>query len=319
MELENVFLERVYVCTSKQTKLYKIHKLRTGDEEKEKIFSAFKADLTVKMENENDMEYYNQNSLIQDIPYKIDLSGINSDSYLIEFKEAIETLLENNTDEVIKFKKALRSSNTGIIDSFEENEGIKFLIVQEKESLFFLEISRNSVIKNKPVMSLSITEDTTVFNIPKGIQIPPTVTARLNIETKTLFVYDVNRFEKMLTLNENLKAKSNRVIEKFKDGTYKISQEGYKFRGLDSLDVSNQLLSSARAVRRLAKYSPNESQYGINQIKSAVNKLDEEFRVSFNDNEREIYVTDKTAKTFVGIIHNAIVQRLISGDVEITI
>ena len=57
----------------------------------------------------------------------------------------------------------------------------------------------------------------------------------------------------------------------------------------------------------------------IDQIKQAVNRLNEDLRVAFDDENNTILVTPETAKTFVGIINNIIVERLISGDIEIPI
>jgi len=47
--------------------------------------------------------------------------------------------------------------------------------------------------------------------------------------------------------------------------------------------------------------------------------LNEDLRVTFDDENNAILVTSETAKTFVGIINNIIVERLISGDIEIPI
>lgn len=312
-----MMLERIYVCTSKQGNLYRIYKLQTGDREKQTIFDAFSRDINNKISNETSMERYNRTALIQDIPYTIKFDDILETSYLNYFKIEIEDLLNNMPENVIQFRRFGKLE--GEVKNFADNEGIKFLIVQDETSLYFLSISNNTVIKNKPVVSLSITQDTTVVNVPKGIQVPPAVTARLRREDKKLFVYDVNRFESMLTLNENLKAKSHEVINKFKKGDYTISDQRYHVIGLDNKDVINELFRSARAVRRLAKYRIEESEYSIEQIKSAVNKLDKTIRVNFDEDNRTIEVTSSSSKTFVGIIHNSIVQRLISGDIEITI
>lgn len=310
-------LERIYVCTSKNSKLYRIYRLQTGDAEKNMIYDTFEDDLNQKKEAENDMEVLNGNALIEDIPYYMDFENILEESYLFNFKSEIENLLNNQTDRVIQF--SYFGNKPEHIRNFEENEGIKFLIVQDENSLYFLSIARNAVIKNKPILSFSVTQNTTVVDVPKGIQIPPAVTARLERTTKRLFVYDVNRFESMLTLNENRKAKSQATINKFIQGEYTISADKYKFSGLENNLVSQKLSSSARAVRRLSKYNAPETSYSIAQIKEAVDKLDESLRVIFDDTNKTITVTPETAKTFVGIIHNSIVQRLISGEIEIAI
>lgn len=310
-------LERIYVCTSKNSELYRFYLLQTGDSEKQAVYQNFEEDLNHKILSEDKMDKINGDALIEDIPYYVDFDDILEDSYLFSFKSEIENIVNNQAERIIQFSRFGKKGDG--IKNFEENEGIKFLFLQEQESLYFLSIARNAVIKNKSIMSLSITEDSSVVEIPKGLQIPPAVTARLDRKLMRLFVYDVNRFESMLTLNENRKAKSQATIQKFISGEYTISSSKYKIIGLEDSVVSQKLYSSARAVRRLAKYQVPESNYSIDQIKTAVMKLDPHLQVSFDDNKKEIKVTQETAKTFVGIIHNIIVQRLISGDVEIVI
>ncbi|WP_088356642.1 hypothetical protein [Bacillus cereus] len=310
-------LQKIWLCTSKNSKLNRIYFLHTGDTERTAIFDCFEDDLNRKIETEDTMDKLNGNALIDDIPYYIDFEDIQEESYLHSFKEKVNEILGDNPSRVIQFSRnPMRVSE---IRNFEDNEGIKFIIAQSNDALYFLYAPNNSVIKNKSIMSLSITENATVLTVPKGIQIPPIVTAKLDCGNKRLFVYDVNRFESMLTLNENQKAKSREVLNKFSQGEYKISSENYTFSGLDNQEVHQKLSMSKRAIRRLSKYQPSEEVYSINQIKEAVNKLDEDLRVAFDDETKTINVTPNTAKTFVGIIHNSIVQRLISGEIEIAI
>ncbi|STO53276.1 Uncharacterised protein [Exiguobacterium aurantiacum] len=43
------------------------------------------------------------------------------------------------------------------------------------------------------------------------------------------------------------------------------------------------------------------------------------WKVDFNHEEKTITVTVESSKTFVGILHNVIVERLISGEVEVIV
>ncbi|WP_341637040.1 hypothetical protein [Staphylococcus casei] len=310
-------VERIYVCTSKNSKLNRIYLLQTGDEEKEKIYNIFKEDLNIKMNTEKEMSQLERQSLIEDLPYYVDLNTIDEESYLYEFKGKINELTTTDSIKVVEFKKQMLGS--GEIINFEEKEGIKFLIIQEKDSMNFLSISNNAVLKNQSILTLSINENSTLTEVPKGVQIPPAVTARLDLKKERLFVYDVNRFEQMLTLNENRKAKSKATIRKFQDGTFKVSKDEYTIVGLDNDKIEQQLLESARSMRRLSKYIHENDNYEIAKVKQAVNKLDEDKRVSFDDNKKQIHISTDSAKTFVGIIYNSIVERLISGEIEVTI
>ena len=310
-------IKRIWLCTSKNSKLHRIYLLHTGNSERTAIYKCFEDDLNRKIETEASMDKLNGNALIDDIPYFVKFEDIFEESYLYPFKEKVEEILSDNPPTVIQFTK--NPVKVGEITNFEENEGIKFIIAQSDETLYFLYAPSNSIIKNKLVMSFSITENSTILDVPKGIQIPPVVSAKFNCNDKKLYVYDVNRFESMLTLNENRKAKSQAVLNKFIQGEYKISSENYTFQGLDDQEVQQQLSMSNRSIRRLSKYQPSQENYSIDRIKEAVRMLDADLRVTFNDEAKVIKVTSDTAKTFVGIIHNSIVQRLISGAIEIAI
>ena len=71
----------------KNSKLNRIYLLQTGDKEKNKIYDIFKEDLRTKMNNEKEMSQLENQSLIEDLPYYVDLNTIDKESYLYEFKE----------------------------------------------------------------------------------------------------------------------------------------------------------------------------------------------------------------------------------------
>lgn len=316
-------IERIFICTSRRANLYRAYSLITGEKVKNQILNTFRSDLENKLEREDRIFEYNQNSLIQEIPYKINRSKINSNSYLKDFNDIIQCIIENkdkdgNKIETIEFKNSIGRGKAGEITNFQNDEGIKFLIVQEEKSLYLLKVSNNTIIKNRTIMSLSITKETTLVEIPRGIQVPTEVTARIDRKTNDLFVYNVDSFEKMLTLNENVRAQSKETLDRFRSGEYTISTQKYKFDGIDDT-VEQELNKSIRSLRRLSKYQNPETTFTINKIKKAINKLDKKDRVEFDDKNKRIKITPKTVKTFVAIIHNGIVERLISGDVELII
>lgn len=310
-------LMKIWVCTSKSSKLSRIYLLQTGNTERELVFDCFKDDLNRRIIEDKSLDKINGNALIEDIPYYVDFNDINRDSYLNPFKEKVEEILYDDSQRIIQFSK--NPMNLSKITNFDDKEGIKFIIAQSEESLYFLSAPNNSIIKNKSILSLDINQNSTVLKVDKGIQIPPMITAKFDCNNMRLSVYDVNRFESMLTLSENRKAKSKAVLDRFIAKEYLISSEGYTFTGLDSNEVQQNLYTSNRSIRRLSKYQPSQEKYPIRQIKEAVEKLDSNLRVTFDDDKQVINITPDTAKTFVGIIHNSIVQRLISGEVEIAI
>ena len=283
----------------------------------EKCQAASNLPSSNRQRNEPSIVRFEGAALIEDTPYFIPLNDIGIEDYLHSFKEKTTEILDNPATEVIRFSTNPAAAQE--IQNLEENEAIKFIIAQSNDSLYFLEVPRSSVIKHKLVLSFAITQNSTALKVPKGIQVPTEVTARVDCADRKLFVYDVNKFERMLALNENQKAKSQTTLDKFVSGEFKISSEDYTFSGIGAQEVRDELENSIRATRRLAKYTPDSHQYPIEQIKQAVDRLDSSLQVVFDDSTRTIQVTAATAKTFVGIIHNRIVQRLISGTVEIAI
>lgn len=309
-------LHKIWVCTSKNSKLHRIYMLQTGNAERNAVFSHFKEDLEQKEGNEKHMRKLDGEALIEDIPYYIDFEDIGESSYLYSFKNKAETMLNGEYLRVIEFSE--NPFRDSAITNIEDKEGIKFVAVQSSDTLYFLYAPTNSILKKQKVLSFNINESSAVYDVPKGVQIPPIITAKLDGNGR-LFVYDVDRFERMLTLHENQKAKSKDVLKNFINCNYKIGKEEYKFSGLDNEEVQKNLEHSSRALRRLSKYEPPIKQYSISQIKEAIKRLEPGSRVEVNDAEKLIEITPDTAKTFVGILHNIIVQRLISGDVEINI
>lgn len=312
-------IQGIYVCTAKGQKLNRIYRLVTGDELKEQVIEYVSDDLSEKKESEGEMGVLSGSALIEDIPYYVEMNVIDENSYLYDFKNVILELLnpKGTPPKVIQLKK--RGKEKDEIKNFEENEGMKFFIIVCQESVYFLYVSRNALIKNTPFLKMSVTQQSTMIQVDRGVKFPQFITARLDRESNNLFVYNVDYFEAMLMMNENKKEKSKSVVKKFQNGHYKVSKEEYSVKGLDEKSVENNLFSSKRAVRRLAKYDEKIEHFEIGKIEKAIKKLDEKKQVRIDHDQKTIYVTPDSAKTFVGIIHNVIVERLISGKVEIII
>lgn len=317
MDIEK--FQSLYVCTAKGQKLNRIYHLITGDKLKEQVIDYVSSDLYEKQKSESDMGFLSGSALIEDIPYFVEMNDIKEDSYLNDFKNVIIGLLnpEGTTPKVLQLKKRGKDKNE--IENFEENEGIKFFIIVGQESVYFLHVSRNAMIKNIPFLKMSVTNQSTMIQVDRGVKFPQFITARLDRNSNNLFVYEVDNFEAMLMMNENKKEKSKSVVKKFKNDQYKVSKEEYSVKGLDDKGVENNLFSSKRAVRRLAKYDEKIEHFEIGKIEKAIKRLDEKKQVRIDHEKKAIYVTPDSAKTFVGIIHNVIVERLISGKVEIII
>lgn len=309
--------ENIWVFTSKRGKLHRGLLLQAAEKTKEEIFDFFSDDIKDK-ELQNDLEEYSGVRLIQDLPYYIKLDSIKEENYLFDFKETIMAMIESRiTPSMVTFKDAL--IKTGIVNNLEKNESIKFIGVLKDGIVYFLALNNSGIVKNKSYINFGddINTNVSVFSVPRGIQIPTIITAKLDIAQKTLFVYDVNKFEGMLSSKEQRITKSKKVLENFESGEYKVSKEEYSVKGLLNDEVWNVIENSNRSLRRLVKYDPSNELYEIEKIESAVKKLVPNLRVDIDADKKIINVTPETVKTFVAIIHNNIVLRLISGDVEL--
>ncbi len=306
-------LSRIWVCTAKSGKLQNIYLIQTDQPGRDAIYNHFRDSLVSGKEHESDMKPLSGGTLIDDIPYYVDVENINQESYLAPLQEKITQICSEHPSNILTFRKKVFKA--GEPNFLEQNETVKFIIAQTQEELFFLSTVYAGIMTNKLIMGItSINQEATFFDIPAGIPIPSTVTARY--ENGKVYVYDVNRFESMLGLNEHKKAKSKDVIEKFKKAEYKLAEEAYTVKGLDQAEVIKELEDSARAVRRLAKYNSDVPHYPVEKIKAAVNRLSEDLRVSFDDDSKTVSITVQNAKTFVAILHNGIIQRLISGEID---
>ncbi|WP_214818388.1 hypothetical protein [Exiguobacterium sp. s59] len=312
-------IQHLYVCTAKNGKLHRFYNLIMGENDKNKIEKYIKTDLDTKKKSEFEMNELSGTALIEDLPYYVDMETVKKESYLYEFKEKINLL--NDPKEVpprvLQLKK--RGKNKGDIKNFDDNEVSKFFIIVDEASLYFLQISRNATIQDTPFINMSVTSESKMISVDRGVQFPNIITSRLDLSSNRLYVYDVDRFESMLMQNESRTEKSKKVIEQFKIGKNHISKEKYKVKGLENKEVESMLLNSKRTVRRLSKYQDQKIQFEIAKIVSAVERLPSDKKVDFNHEEKTITVTVESSKTFVGILHNVIVERLISGEVEVIV
>ncbi|MED4130754.1 hypothetical protein [Shouchella miscanthi] len=154
-----------------------------------------------------------------------------------------------------------------------------------------------------------------MIDLENGIPIPESLTAIYDKEAMKLYVHEPTIFEKMLYSHEASREKANTNLLNFKKGQYKIGKEEYKVKGLEF--VESEILKSTRCINRIARFDASEQSSPIEKIQDAISKLKSDQQIDIDHSKKEIHVQEGKHKTFVAIIHNSIIERLITGEVEV--
>lgn len=269
------------------------------------------------------LENFNENALIGEDPYVETLTKESSEWLTIQ---KVVNGITNNTQ-----IKKLKAPN------------YRFIVLEEIKQygylLHIIPIERGAKIVNKSFSWRIVgavlgsvgtnTEDVVAeFDdkpfINLNFKIITTVQVVLDDEEKiiksmTQFVYCVNEHQYAFKLHEINQEKAKRNLENFANNiaNYSISKENYSVEVKDYQKIFARVKDEARTVNRLAKYSGGAKDFGLAKIKQANNLLAAKDRVSIDDDNKKIVVDEHCIGTFTALIHNLLLQRLISGDIEI--
>ncbi|MBC1435906.1 hypothetical protein HB848_11210 [Listeria rocourtiae] len=307
----------VWVGTSKNSKLHRAYHLGTDKDMRATMIES----LNMKeLPADTDIKEIDNQSLVTEQSYYIDMNGVGEEHYLHALKDTIlkQGALNANT-EMVTFKK--RKSKNEFSTEYEKPRFMVYETVEhERNILLFMFINSRKYVRKATFLDFkyfSTGSTPTIIGLDSAIPIPTFITAKYDRDSGKLFVYDVLAFEKMLHLNELYQKKAEESIKQFQSGNYFIGHEKYVLTGLDE-SVKQKLQTNTRTIVRLAKYDNNVIQHGIRQIKEAVSQIkNKEEHVIFNDQQKCIEINGSNCMTFVGIIHNSIVKRLISGEVVV--
>lgn len=312
----------VWVGVSRNSMINRILFLPTGYSIKKNIYDSISEDLKKYNEDKESIKTWSKDALVMEEKYFYEIKNINENHNLYEFKNKI--LIEGSlspSNKVISLKKIDK-------EILEEKDFIKFLIIENDESLYFLSINSRKIIKKGRLLNISNKNSkdnkgtgisSNIVEINSGIHIPSNITAVFEKKAENLYVLDVSSFEKMLYLNEKNKEKAEKNLNKFLLGEYTISSDDWKVDFEDIDKIKDEIFKRNRAINRLSNFD-NDSTFDIVKIKEAVSQLPEvKNRVIFDDDNNIVKVNKDNYKTFIGIIHNGIVKRLISGDVDVVL
>lgn len=123
----------------------------------------------------------------------------------------------------------------------------------------------------------------------------------------------------MFKLHEINKTCAKNVIEKFSQHSpdFLVSSDNYEVNFPPTDELFAIVENDLRTINRLAKYQGGADDFAIDKVREANSRLEKEDRVRIDDKQKTITVDKRCIGTFTALIHNLLLERLISGDVEI--
>ncbi|MDT9522588.1 hypothetical protein [Streptococcus mutans] len=252
---------------------------------------------------------FNKNSLIEELTYFVDLGNLSENSYLLPFYDIVKQ------DNLIVEAEQIKLSSQEFRKIEKSQERIGFLLIELEEEYLLLAIPTRGAIKNKTYLNLDVGSKANIVDMHYGIPIPTDITAMIRKEDFRLFVLNVLDFERMIGLRQAKLEKAEQCLKDFENGVHTIGQEKWKVTFENMNSIKANLSKRLRNINRLYDYDESQVNYSIQNIERAVNKLQEDKRIKFQD--RNILVTQDSFNTFTAILHDGIVQRVLSGDYDI--
>lgn len=316
-------IEKVWTATSKNSKLHNVYNVLLDVKQKEKVLKILggNSKIRFKIEEQKSFSQRNKRSLIEGDPYFIEATKCSEDdlkSYGLDllFKKIIndDNLSKSQT---FSFKKEMLEYDS-------EKEIPKFFIISLKSGtntyLLFSFINSRNLVRKKTLLDidyLKVNKSSAIVEVNKGIPLPEDITSIYDSSEDILYVHETFTFDKMLSINEALKGVAEEKLAKFTSGVFTIGNENYKVDGLNDQVVKENIMNSARAVNRISKFEQKESNFEIKRIEKAMQEIEKEKKVLIDHKKRTLQVTQQNYKTFVAIIHDSIILRLISGETDI--
>lgn len=313
-------IKRLFVTTAKHSKLHQSYKVLLDSDERKELAGILnmKTHLENFISRESQIGYRTKFRLIEGDEYYItnNESDIKEANLIELFDTVINVDSEFDEADALTFKKD--------IVEFDEREKERFFIIaveyKEVKYLLFSYINSRDIVRHKKFLdrNFSLNKNSAIIDVTNGLPVPESVTATYSFDTDKLYIHDPFKFERMFYLHEANKEKAREQINSFNEGESTVGHETYKVSGLARQDVKDIIFSKVRYIRRLADYNPDTSHHPIEKIEEAVNKLSNDIeKVKFCHTSKTITVNYDNVKTFVAIIHDSIVQRIISGEVEV--
>lgn len=277
------------------------------------ILDSIKDDMESSLSNkEVDVSYfgaYDNQALIDDNNFFLELQDLDSDSEFFYIKEGLTDIDSLSDVEQI----SLTAKDFKKIE--ESNQVMKFFILEMETRFLLCRINPyNQIIKNKKGLKFVGTESgSTSFDIFYGIVFPEYVSAVLEKTTKRLSIVSPFDFEKMFNLKVVRMAQAQNVFNLFKSGTNTIGKSHIKVTFSQSLSVEKL---RTRQITYLSSFDKSQVEsYEVHNITEAMKHLSTEDQLKVVNNTIDVQ-TEKQLKTFVAILHNSILHRMLTNVYE---
>ncbi|MGR8808673.1 hypothetical protein [Leuconostoc citreum] len=277
------------------------------------ILDSIKDDMESSLSNKGvDVSYYgayNNQALIDDNNFFLELQNLNDDSEFLYIKNGLTAIDSLSDAEQI----ALTAKEFQKLES--ANQVIRFFILEMENVFLLCRINPyNQIIKNKKGLKFVGTESgSTSFDIFYGIVFPEYVSAVLDKTTKKLSVVSPFDFEKMFNLKVVRMAQAQHVFSLFKNGTNTIGKNHIRVTFSQSLSVEKL---RTRQITYLSSFDKNQVEsYEIHNITEAMKHLNSEDKLKVVNNTIDVQ-TEAQLKTFVAILHNSILHRMLTNVYE---
>ncbi|CAM2363343.1 hypothetical protein HCJ21_10935 [Listeria seeligeri] len=305
-----------WIGMNRNSRLDRLQLLYMGQKDRDRIVNHLEN--ISELLNVEDLKKYSSESLLFDDGYYIRLDEMGENHFLDDFADHIlipDKLGAYGDTIPISNNKKYRKN----IDL--DKDKFKFLILESTNDLLFLPIQSRGLVRPKTIMRIPTGSSTgnksVVYDIGAGVTVPTTVCAQFNKDKKCLYVFNNIDFEMMLGTFEQKKTVAQKNLLRFKGKEFKVGTEKYSVEFEKYENIEKAILNSKRTTVRLSKFDETGTDFDINKIQKAVKRLPETNQVSFCNERKVIEVNAENYKTFIGIIHNSIVERLISGEVGV--
>ena len=264
-------------------------------------------------------EEFNTNRLLSEESYWISIDELSNNNSFANCR-FIALTAKNINDNVYTFTNYSNFSfNTDMKESLTKPNGyskISCLMSELEDGRLLLSyINTRHSLKKPKLMNFSVNQNTFTLNNDYSIHIPQEITACF--DKNKLYVFSPINFDKMLGLNQTKLEQAKVVLNKFIDGDYKLLNENYTVEFEDVHVIQNNICKRTRNINRLSLYEDGSLWINKDEIEKAVNQLQEDKRIIFDSDKKIIKVNKKSFNTFVAMLNDGIIQRVISGDYDI--
>lgn len=277
-----------------------------------------------------DMKNFNSNSLISEDPFKETLTDILPEWNIIQTivsniqRNQPAAKLQNPDFRIIVLEEIIMQNQCSRFHIIPIRRGAKVVnkdwtwvlkgaLLQGIQNVGSIKIPLTAEFDVKPFINLDF-EIVVTFDIKFQM-----VKNDLLIKSIVQYVFDVKGQQYAFKLHEINHDLAYNTLSNFvtKPAEYTISSAKYQVSIVNYQHLLQVIKDDASIINRLAKYQGDASHFDLQKIIDANEKLNAADRVKIDDVNKQIIVTKDCIGTFTALIHDLLLQRLITGNVEL--